>query len=294
MLKKFIALMLAVAWLCPAPAFASCIIWMSDTQHYSSAYADTFYAMTDWTAQAAERLDIRFVFHTGDLVSASRSDAQWETARRAMSTLSDAGIPFLAVTGNHDTGYKNSYGRFRDYVGSLTPCDINAEFGETGSRFALFSDEHRDYIFLTVAFGNRGPSAEELAWANDALARFADRTAIILTHSYIKRSGDLTTQGRAIFTGLVKPNPNVALVLCGHCRDTAYRADELDDDGDGLPDRTVPALMANYQDVGRGGDGFLRVLALGEAGIAMYTYSPVKDSYVCFGGPHDTAFVKLG
>ena len=43
------------------------------------------------------------------------------------------------------------------------------------------------------------------------------------------------------------PNPNVRLVLCGHVCGTGYRAEDIDDTGDGVPDRRVNAMLYNYQ-----------------------------------------------
>ena len=46
-------------------------------------------------------------------------------------------MPFLAVTGNHDTGNRVSYQRYMDYVGSLQAVEMNTEYGETEHENAL-------------------------------------------------------------------------------------------------------------------------------------------------------------
>ena len=243
-------------------AQAFTIAWLSDTQNYHNAYKPIFDGMTQWIADNREALDIRFVFHTGDVVGRWSSEDQWRQARESMGILSNASIPFLTVCGNHDIGYRMNYANFLKYVLSLRPASMSQEYGDTGSRYELFSANGRDYIFMGIAFSNRGPSED----------------AIIITHSYLKKSVAYTTQGKAIFEKIVKANPNVFLVLCGHCRDISYKNVQLDDDGDGDPDRTVYAILSNFQGSKAGGGGYMRILDFRDSDIYIYTYSPYYDS----------------
>ncbi len=279
MLKRLAAVILFFLMLLPAGAHAFTIAWMSDTQEYSSTASPLWGEMNQWLVDSREKLDIRYVFHTGDIVSASKSNKQWQYAREAMAILSGAEMPFIAVTGNHDTGYRESYTRYMDHVGNLQPLHIAQEYGETGSRYELFSADGRDYIFLGIAYSTCGPSEEECRWAREVLARHADRTAIILTHSYIKRRGGYTTQGRVIYKNIVEPSENVLLVLCGHCRELSRRVDEIDMDGDGEKERKVYSLLTNFQAARNGGDGYMRLMKFRRDEICVYTYSPVLDTY---------------
>ncbi len=280
MLKRiFTALLAALLPLLPAAGHAVTIAWMSDTQEYASSASPMWAEMNQWIADNAERLDIQYVFHTGDMVSASKSDKQWQLAREAMEIISERGLPFLAVTGNHDVGYRPSYKRYMDYVGSLLPMRFGQEYAETGSRYQLFSIDGRDYIFLGIAFSNGAPSHEECQWARDVLEKHSDRIAIILTHSYIKRASGHTTQGRVIYEQIVKPSDNVLLVLCGHCRGLSRRVENIDADGDGETDRRIYALMSNYQSVKSGVNGYIRFLMFRRDEICVYTYSPILDTY---------------
>ena len=272
MLKKtFAALLLCALMALPSLGFAFTIAWMSDTQEYSSSASPMWAEMNNWIMDNRDKLDIRYVFHTGDIVSASKSDKQWQYAGEAMSIFSRGELPFLAVTGNHDTGYRESYSRYMDYVGSLQPMHFAQEYADTGSRYELFSADGRDYIFLGIAYSARGPSEEECQWAREVLEKYSDRTAIILTHSYIKRLTDYTTQGKVIYEQIVKPSKNVLLVLCGHCRELSRRVDEVDGDGDGLPDHTVYSILTNFQGAKNGGDGYMRFLLFRRDEICIYT-----------------------
>ena len=63
---------------------------------------------------------------------------------------------------------------------------------------------------------------------------------------------------------------------------SAARVEEkYDDDGDGIPERSVWGLLFNYQDVGKGGNGYIRFLKIDtESGdLVVETYSPWLDQY---------------
>lgn len=260
------------------------IAWMTDTQNYYGSYVSTFYEMTQWVADNKEKLDIQYVFHTGDIVGASKSDAQWSEAHKALSIMTDAGIPLIATTGNHDTGSKVSYQRYMDYVGSMQAVELNTEYGETGSRYVLFEAEGRRYIFMAIAYSNKGPSDEEAEWAVNALNKYGDRTAIILTHSYIKNGGDLTTQGRAVYDKIIKNCPSVVLVLCGHCRGVNVEK-QTSPDG-----REITAILSNYQGVKT---GHLRMLSFWEDAIYIYTYSPTLKTQDYDDPAEDRLIIRL-
>ena len=122
-----------------------------------------------------------------------------------------------------------------------------------------------------------GWESEELAanWMNEVLRAHPDSVAILLFHGYLQGSGGFTVPGKQMFEQVVRKNPNVRLVLCGHVNGTDVRYDELDDDGDGVPDRRVTAMMYNFQSAGQD-CGQLRLLTFNPADRSMtvLTYSP--------------------
>ena len=197
-------------------AQAFTIAWLSDTQNYHNAYKPIFDGMTQWIADNGAALDIRFVFHTGDVVGSWSSEDQWRQARESMDILSSASIPFLAACGNHDIGYRMNYANFLKYVLSLRPASMSQEYGDTGSRYELFSANGRDYIFMGIAFSNRGPSEDEVNWINGVLRQYSSRDAIIITHSYLYHPGkghirkDSKGQPQR-FSGAVRPLPGYLL-----------------------------------------------------------------------------------
>ena len=59
-----------------------------------------FAATVDWLVANAEKENIRFVVHTGDIVDMN-NDFQWRFASNQMARL-DGKIPYAVVPGNHD------------------------------------------------------------------------------------------------------------------------------------------------------------------------------------------------
>lgn len=137
-----------------------------------------------------------------------------------------------------------------------------------------------------------GTGDEGIAWTNSLLAQYPDRYAILGVHSYMHETGVLTTLGKGIYQQIVVPNPNVRLVVCGHHHAAGRKATELDDDGDGKPDRTVYQMLADYQDAGQGGGGFMRLLTFDKAAnrLRVRTYSPYLDKTSFYEDPDIDTF----
>ena len=136
-------------------------------------------------------------------------------------------------------------------------------------------------------------------WANNVLAQWPERNAIVSTHSYLSDDGSLMkncqnksngdTNGAKIWNRLVKKNPNVFLVLAGHIPGFARRED--------LEGRIVYQLLADYQDFPLGGSGYLRIMKFEPQNdiIRVSTYSPYLDQYLeDSGNQFDLAFDMTG
>lgn len=290
--RRALAFSLALClFFAPARAFAHSIVWLTDTQHYYGSRAEIFHSMCDWILASRESLDIRFVFHSGDIVSASRSETQWESAASAMGKLHGK-IPYLAAAGNHDLGSKYNFDNYYAHIDGAQDPQLSGDVYKDGQcRYTLFSAEGRDYIFLSIGFTRSGPDEEMAAWINEVLRAHAQRSAILLTHSYLHADGKrLTTQGTGIYRNIVEPNSNVWLVLSGHCRRPSRTVHEIDDDGDGEAERKVYAVMANYQDAPQGGSGYLRILHFAEELVHFNTYSPYLDDNNFFTNPGQDSF----
>ncbi|BBP92524.1 hypothetical protein BsIDN1_61420 [Bacillus safensis] len=88
------------------------MIWMSDTQYYAKSYPHIFKQMVEWIRDQREKLNIQYVFHTGDIVDDSK-DKQWHRADTFMRVLDENHIPYGVLAGNHDVRHKD--GLYAEY-----------------------------------------------------------------------------------------------------------------------------------------------------------------------------------
>jgi len=256
------------------------LIWLTDTQYYSSDYPFICREMTQWIANHIDDLRIKYVFFTGDFVD-GRTEAQWNEAVKAMSVLDEA-VPWICIAGNHDvgtsapdyTGYLKRFGE--EHFDALAKTDSGYYKNGVG-RYDLFSAGGEDYI--VAGLGYKAADEEGIRWLDSVLDRFSDRRAILLFHEYIDTDGTLLAAGETLREEIVQKHKNVRLMLCGHRYASREVEDEFDDDGDGKPDRTVYQILGNYQSVGNGGQGYLRILKVYDDRIEMGAYSPYLEDY---------------
>lgn len=257
-------------------------IWMSDTQYYSESYPHIFKRMTEWAVEQKEAMNIKYLFHTGDLVDEADQDYQWKHADEYMGYLDKGNIPYGVLAGNHDVGHKtgdyNEYGKYfgeerfqsKDYYGE--------SYKNNRGHYDLISSNGNDFIMIYMGWGI---TDEDIAWINGVLARYPERKAILNFHEYLLVSGNRSPIGDKIYNNVVLPNKNIIAVLSGHYHDSETLVDEIDDDKDGKPDRKVYQMLADYQGGPEGGQGFLRIMQVNpvENKIYMKTYSPYLNQY---------------
>ncbi|SFL80624.1 hypothetical protein SAMN04487943_10477 [Gracilibacillus orientalis] len=126
-----------------------------------------------------------------------------------------------------------------------------------------------------------GIDDEGIAWMNEVLSQHPDRTAILTFHEYLQATGTRHPLGEKLYQEVVLPNENVVAVLSGHYHEAQTLVDEIDDDGDGNPDRTVYQMLSDYQAGPEGGQGYMRLLHFDTENnrIFVNTYSPYMDDY---------------
>ncbi len=192
-------------------------VWMSDTQYYAQGHPHIFDKMTEWIKENKEKHNIKYVFHTGDIVDDSMVMKQWKNADHSMRTLDKAGIPYGVLAGNHDVGHKDgTYRTFGDFFGSRR-FEQNMHYGgsykNNRGHYDLLSASGNDFIMIYMGWGI---AEQEIDWINQVLKRYPDRTAILCFHEYLLVSGNRSPIGETIYRKVVKPNRNVAMVLSGH------------------------------------------------------------------------------
>ncbi len=265
------------------------IIQIPDSQYYAQNFPAIFMSQTAWIVANRDVLNIRYVAHCGDVVNVASQISQWVNADAAMAQLEDAatttleyGIPYGVLPGNHDqsplgdpdgTAYFNNWfgvNRFvgRDYYGGHYPLQNN------DNNYGFFRGSGMDFIVVSFEY-DPTPDSDVLAWADSLLKTYSHHRAILVGH-YFMNIGDgapFSTQGQMTYNAL-KANPNLFLMLCGHRHGEGRRIDVYQG-------QTVYTLLANYQGLANGGDGWLRILEFSKSGnvINVTTYSPWLDEY---------------
>ncbi len=201
-----------------------------DTQAETAPGEHRFENRVAWLVGAADRLDLAYVLHTGDVTNWGWLDqSQYVKARAAMGRLTAAGIPYSVTAGNHDgravgwngvpgsTGYGGAAymynpecpsklgkdlcwswllnrmtNEFNTYFDESTYGGLAGEFeaGKTENSFSTFSAGGRRFLVLTLELW---PRPEAVAWANRVVAAHPRRNVLVQTHCYLTGGGTIST-----------------------------------------------------------------------------------------------------
>lgn len=263
--------------------------WISDTQNYCKAFPDVYFAMTSFLFNSRERLNLQYVIHTGDLVNDVQSQYQWQIADAAMRELFD--VPYGVLAGNHDVAIANGladYTAFSRYFGKERFAGgywYGESYENNRGHCDLVSAGDTDYIFAYMGYPVDSAGADFL---NSAFSAHPDRVGVLCVHDYFDNNCNLTGQGTFLFETVVKKNPNLYLVLCGHryaCKTVPAEVENPDGS-----QRTVLQCIANYQAAGReGGSGYLRLIQVDEESqaIRIISYSPLLNDIAFYDDPEN-------
>ncbi len=257
-------------------------VWMSDTQYYSESYPYIFERQTNWIAEKQEELKIKYVFHTGDLVDNFGQEQEWIHADEYMAVLDQNNVPYGVLAGNHDVDQlSNDYTQYYKWFGAdrfENKDYYGGSYKDNRGHYDLISSNGNDFIMVYMGWGVQD---EDLDWMNDILAQYPDRKAILSFHEYLLVSGNRSPIGDKIYEKVVVPNENVMAVLSGHYHDSETLVSEIDDNGDGQPDREVYQMLGDYQGGPEGGQGYMKLLHFDQDNnrIVVNTYSPYLDDY---------------
>ncbi|MGE6630176.1 metallophosphoesterase [Bacillus sp. NPDC077027] len=253
------------------------MVWMSDTQYYAKSYPHIFKSMVEWIKDQKEKLNIQYVFHTGDIVDDSKKEKQWKYADTFMRVLDQHQIPYGVLAGNHDVGRKDVfYKEFGKYFGEKRFANkpyYGESYQNNRGHYDLISAGGNDYMMVYMGWGI---NQLDIEWMKRVISEHPDRIVILNFHEYLLVSGNRSPIGEVIFKQVVKPNPNVVAVFSGHYHGASRKVDEIDDDKDGKGDRKVYQILADYQAGPEGGQGFMRVITADQVRNQLHftTYSP--------------------
>ncbi|MFD1177418.1 S-layer homology domain-containing protein [Paenibacillus puldeungensis] len=257
-------------------------VWMSDTQYYSESYPYIYQKNVKWIADQAQKMNIKYVIHTGDIVDKSYQEYQWQEADRDMKVLEDANIPYGVLAGNHDVNHQNNdYTEYWKYFGEdrfKKMPTFAGSYDNNRGHYDLVSAGGNDFIIVYMGWGL---ADKEIEWMDQVIKQYPERKAIIALHEYLLVSGNRAPIADKVFEKVVKPNKNVIAALSGHYHDAELKVDELDDNGDGTADRKVYQMLADYQGAEQGGLGYIRLMQFDMENNMLHikTYSPYLDDY---------------
>lgn len=278
------------------------MILLPDPQSYTKFDTNQplFDLMTAWTAANLEKLSVKAVLCTGDLVEQNEyivpdnvngnqtSIQQWKAASNAFAKL-DNKIPYIICGGNHDYGYtrsENRLCRFPEYFpvernsawkNSLVSVCNNA-FGLPTLENAAFAFDEPHWGKILIITTEFAPRDEVLEWAKELAAskKYADHKVFVLTHSYLRWDGTViesenykvspANYGKAVWEKLLYPSSNIRMLICGHyclVDDFCHNVGRRTDKN--IAGKNVFQMMFNAQTAGggwhgNGGDGWLRIL----------------------------------
>lgn len=284
------------------------IVLLPDTQTYAEKYPEIMDTQLNWIAHNAKH--INFVLQQGDLTQ-NNNDKEWQTVKNAFSKI-DNKVPYILAVGNHDMG--SGPGKFADVRNSsifnhyfpFNEFAKQSHFGGTfepeklDNSYYLLNTGKVKWIIITLEFG---PRNEVLAWANEILAKYPDRLAIVNTHAYMysdnTRIGEgdnwrpqaygvgkdvgekAVNDGEQIWEKLIRKHANVRFVFSGHILNSGVGTLVSTNDA-GLP---TYQMLANYQEGVKGsikgGNGFLRILDLNfkKKTLSIKTFSPYINEF---------------
>ena len=256
--------------------------------------------MMAWISENIDKLNIKLVLCTGDLVEQNElinpdgksgnqsSKQQWSAVSKAFDQLNGK-VAYITATGNHDYGYvsaENRKSNFKDYF----PVDKNPlnqkllrEVANNidgvptleNASYEFVSPHGKKYLIVSIEFA---PRDTILKWATTVTAqeKYKDHTVVLLTHSYLNSKSEHIIKegyklagpnyGASIFEKLVKPSTNIEMVLSGHIGapddEKAHLGFRTDTNaaGNNIQQMTFNAQALGGGWFGNGGDGWLRIL----------------------------------
>jgi len=274
---------------------------LPDTQYYTAekhgGKKEMFFPQTDWIVKNSAKEKIAYVVHLGDITDdGEKFAAQWVNAADAMYRLEKPlpgypqGIPYGMAVGNHDqtrsqyplSGKTDSYNQYFGISHFKDKKWYGGHYSDNNdSHYDLITAAGIKFIMLYLEYDSYDEDIEPLnKWAAQILEKYADRKAILVSHSFIHFNATAGTnekgfpkfsmQGQRRFDRL-KSYPNVIMTLSGHVGDNGegYRQD-------GYAGNIIKSFLSDYQSRPDGGHGLMRLITFSKSKdlISIRTFSP--------------------
>ncbi len=277
-----------------------------------------FYRQIEWIVDNMYSRNIKYVVHMGDLIEGYESDLlkwdfdayaeQWRCARGAMDVLSEVGIPFGFLPGNHDEdssinpfqdSYKNyfpieNYSNKPGFAGNLDGMTSNAWEISVGNKRYLFINV--EDLESPVSIFNTRDRSNIQNWMKGILPdyRGEDDRVILSTHSFAKIDGSFYNNARDLLEGVLTDTRNglqvdngnrIDLVLCGHLDGVVYVPGEETTLASGVTIDYPPVILSNFQGEYENsfkkttyGNGWMRTFTIFNNDAEILTFSVLNYS----------------
>lgn len=278
---------------------------LPDTQKYAKVNPQGFLAQTEWLAKNREKRNIACALHLGDITD-NNLPAQWELAQKAMNGL-DGKVPYFMALGNHDYSEGGSCSDRTTLFNTYFPLSKHGKESTFGGVYDKEPDRFENSYHLLTAGGRNllilclefGPRKDVVRWANDVVAKHANRSAILVTHVYMyfddsrfdwkakgtgqnwnphsykvaTTGGDDVMDGEELWQNLVSKHKNFIMTLNGHVLEDGLG--RLTSEAGG---RQIHQMLFNCQMRPNGGDGWMRLIEVKADGTAdIHDYSPLRN-----------------
>ncbi|MFB7894081.1 LamG-like jellyroll fold domain-containing protein [Microbacterium sp. NPDC056044] len=265
---------------------------LPDTQFYSRYSASQFVpsygtnpfeVQAQWIVEHQDELDMPFTVHVGDVVDQEWVGGEWDAAAKAMRILTDGGMPYSVVPGNHDvknSGARSSVASSGNYLARFGAANLAAQAGpaligtfQDGLSSAyLFEAEGHTWMSLALAWN---ASDDTFTWAQGILDAHPGVPVILSSHAIINIAEDQVSPaswgwGEELWEKLIRRNDQIILTLNGHFHGATSQT-RLNDAGN-----PVHQVLTDYQMAADGGNGIMSLFEfdLSNNAIDVETVSP--------------------
>jgi Concanavalin A-like lectin/glucanases superfamily/Calcineurin-like phosphoesterase len=251
-------------------------LFVPDTQKYSNHNPEIFNSQMKWIAKNTKKNNIVMNAFVGDIVD-SNSEVQWNRSLEAISHLEKKKIPYIMAAGNHDYAGGDP---FLTYYGPERFADKEYYMGSSPSgygSYALVEAGSYEYLFLIVDMKNL---QMDLEWSKKVLDQHKDKPTIIVSHDIIypeiennQTVAAQSANGKLIWDELVNEHNQVFMTVNGHYFGITHQVQQ------NAVGNNVIQMLVNYQNIYRGGNGWLRLVEFDEEKHKLFfrTYSPFID-----------------
>ena len=235
--------------------------------------------MVSWIIDKKDDLNIKYVFHTGDIADEFNEEYQFAFARSQQKRLEDAGIPTGVLGGNHDVAHGNMvYDLYWKYFGEEYYKDksyYGGSYKNNLGHYDVVEVDGEEILFISISWDIY---TYEIAWINSVLDAHPGTRAIITTHGGINATATESYTSRILLNGVCKNHPQVMAILNGHYHGSSVNFVELTSDSG--EKHTVYQICTDYQSADEGGSGYIKMLYFDLANDKIYlnSYSPAVPS----------------